>query len=130
VVIDDDVEIGANTTVDRAMMGETHISRNAKIDNLVQVAHNVQIGESTVLCGRVGIAGSTKVGSHCTLTGQVGVAGHIEITDNCLIGAQSGVSHSLKNPGMYLGSPAMDASVWKRAQAVYRHLPEMYKKIP
>ena len=130
VVIEDDVEIGANTTVDRAMMGETRIRRNAKIDNLVQIAHNVQIGESTVLCGQVGIAGSTKIGNHCTLTGQVGVAGHIEVTDHCLVGAQSGISHSLKKPGMYLGSPAIDAAVWRRAQAVYRHLPEMYKKMP
>lgn len=130
VVIEDDVEIGANSTVDRAMMGETRVRRNAKIDNLVMVAHNVQIGESTVLCGQVGIAGSTKVGSHCLLTGQVGVAGHIEIADNCIFGAQSGVSGSVRKPGTYLGSPALDAGLWKRCQAVYRHLPEMYKKMP
>ena len=129
VVIEDDVEIGANTTVDRAMMGETRIGRNTKIDNLCQVGHNVQIGESTVLCAQVGIAGSTRVGSHCMLTGQVGVAGHLEIADGCVIGAQSGVSHSLTAAGQYMGSPALDAARWRRAQAVYRRLPELYKKI-
>lgn len=129
VVIEDDVEIGANTTVDRAMMGETRIGKNTKIDNLCQIAHNVQIGEGTVLCAQVGIAGSTRVGSHCMLTGQVGVAGHIEIADGVVVGAQSGVSHSLPKAGQYMGSPAMDAARWRRAQAVYRRLPELYKKI-
>jgi len=129
VVIEDDVEIGANTTVDRAMMGETRIKKNTKIDNLCQIAHNVQIGESTILCSQVGIAGSTTIGSHCMLTGQVGVAGHIEITDGCIFGAQSGVSGSVKKPGQYMGSPAIDAGRWRRAQAVYRNLPELFKKI-
>jgi len=129
VVIEDDVEIGANTTIDRAMMGETRIKRNAKIDNLVQIGHNVTIGESTVLCAQVGVAGSTAIGSHCMLTGQVGVAGHIEITDNCVFGAQSGVASSVKQPGMYLGSPAMDAGLCRRVYAVMRKLPEMYKKV-
>lgn len=115
VIIEDDVEIGANTTVDRAMMGSTIIRRNAKIDNLVQVAHNVEVGESTFLCAQVGIAGSTKVGKHCILTGQVGAAGHIEIADNCIFGAQSGIAGSVRKPGMYMGSPAIDASVWRRA---------------
>ena len=115
VVIEDDVEIGANTTVDRAMMGSTIIRRNAKIDNLVQVAHNVEVGESTFLCAQVGIAGSSKIGKHCILAGQVGVAGHIEIADNCIFGAQTGVPNSIKKPGMYMGYPAIDASVWRRA---------------
>ena len=128
VVIEDDVEIGANTTVDRAMMGETRVHRNAKIDNLVQVAHNVRVGESTVLCSQVGIAGSSTVGSHCTLTGQVGVGGHLEIADNCIIGAQSGVPSSITKPGMYLGSPAMDAGLCRRVYAAMRKLPDMYRK--
>ncbi|MBO7501672.1 MAG: UDP-3-O-(3-hydroxymyristoyl)glucosamine N-acyltransferase [Paludibacteraceae bacterium] len=129
VVIEDDVEIGANTAIDRAMMGETRVGKNTKIDNLCQIGHNVQIGQSTILCGQVGIAGSTKIGSHCILTGQVGVAGHIEIADGCMLGAQSGVAHSIKAPGQYMGTPAMEARQWMRAQAVFKHLPEMYKKM-
>ena len=115
VIVEDDVEIGANTTVDRAMMGSTIIRRNAKIDNLVQIAHNVEVGESTFLCAQVGIAGSTKVGKHCILAGQVGVAGHMEIADNCVFGAQSGVPNSVKKAGVYMGSPAIDAGTWRRA---------------
>lgn len=129
VVIEDDVEIGANTTVDRAMMGETRIKKNTKLDNLVQVAHNVEVGESTVLCAQVGIAGSTKIGNHCMLTGQVGVAGHIEIADQCIFGAQSGIHASVNKPGVYMGSPAIDAGVWRRAQVVFKNLPEIYKKL-
>jgi UDP-3-O-[3-hydroxymyristoyl] glucosamine N-acyltransferase len=115
VVIEDDVEIGANSTVDRAMMGSTIVRRNAKIDNLVQVAHNVEVGESTFLCSQVGIAGSSKIGKHCVLAGQVGVAGHIEIADQGVFGAQSGVPNSVRKPGTYMGYPAIDASVWRRA---------------
>ena len=115
VIIEDDVEIGANTTVDRAMMGSTVVHKNVKIDNLVQIAHNVEVGESTFLCAQVGIAGSTKVGKHCILTGQVGAAGHIEITDNCIFGAQTGVPNSIRKAGMYMGYPAIDASIWRRA---------------
>jgi len=115
VIIEDDVELGANTCVDRAMMGSTIVRKNVKVDNLVQIAHNVEVGESSFLCAQVGIAGSTKVGKHCILTGQVGVAGHIEIADNCIFGAQSGVSGSVRKPGMYMGSPAIDASIWRRA---------------
>ena len=115
VIIEDDVEIGANTTIDRAMMGSTIVRRNVKIDNLVQIAHNVEVGESTFLCAQVGIAGSTKVGKHCILTGQVGAAGHIEIADNCIFGAQSGIAGNIRKPGQYMGSPAIDASIWRRA---------------
>ena len=115
VIIEDDVEIGANTTVDRAMMGSTIIRRNAKIDNLVQIAHNVEIGESTILCSQVGIAGSTKIGAHCILAGQVGVAGHIQIADNCIFGAQTGIAGNIKKAGTYMGSPAIDAGIWRRA---------------
>ena len=115
VIIEDDVEIGANTTIDRAMMGSTIVRKNAKIDNLVQVAHNVEVGESTFLCAQVGIAGSTKIGKHCILAGQVGVAGHIEVADNCIFGAQTGISGSIRKPGTYMGSPAIDAGIWRRA---------------
>ena len=129
VVIEDDVEIGANTTVDRAMMGATIIRRNAKIDNLVQVAHNVEVGASTFLCSQVGIAGSTKVGAHCILAGQVGVAGHITIADNCVFGAQSGIAGSVRKAGMYQGSPAIDAMNWRRSSVGFKQLPDLMKKI-
>ena len=129
VIIEDDVEIGANTTVDRAMMGSTIIRRNAKLDNLVQVAHNVEVGESTFLCAQVGVAGSTKGGAHCILAGQVGVAGHIEIADNCVFGAQTGVAGSVRKAGMYQGSPAIDAMNWRRSSVGFKQLPELMKRL-
>ena len=129
VIIEDDVEIGANTTVDRAMMGSTIIRRNAKLDNLVQVAHNVEIGESTFMCAQVGVAGSTKVGGHCILAGQVGVAGHITIADNCVFGAQSGIANNVKKSGMYQGSPIIDAMNWRRSVVGFKQLPDLIKKI-
>ena len=129
VIIEDDVEIGANTTVDRAMMGSTIVRKNVKIDNLVQVAHNVEVGDSTFMCAQVGIAGSTKVGKHCILAGQVGVAGHITITDNCVFGAQSGIGNHVKKAGMYQGSPIIDAMNWRRSVVGFKQLPELMKKI-
>lgn len=129
VVIEDDVEIGANTTIDRAMMGTTIVRSNAKLDNLVQLGHNVEIGQSTFMCAQVGVAGSTKIGHHCILAGQVGVAGHIEIADQCVFGAQTGVAGSVKKPGIYQGSPAIDASVWRRSIVGFKQLPEMIKKL-
>lgn len=120
VIIEDDVEIGANTTIDRAMMGSTIIRKNVKIDNLVQVAHNVEVGESTFLCAQVGIAGSTKIGKHCILAGQVGVAGHIEIADNCIFGAQTGVPGNIRKAGQYMGYPAIDAALWRRAVVKFK----------
>lgn len=129
VIIEDDVEIGANTTIDRAMMGSTIIHRNVKIDNLVQIAHNVEVGESTFLCAQVGIAGSTKIGKHCILTGQVGVAGHIEIADNCIFGAQSGVPNSVRKPGIYQGYPAIDAGNWRRSVVGFKQLPDILKRL-
>lgn len=127
VIIEDDVEVGANTTIDRAMMGSTIVRRNTKIDNLVQIGHNVEIGESCFLCAHVGIAGSTKVGNHCILAGQVGVAGHIEIVDNCVIGAQAGVAGSIRKAGAYQGSPAFDAMQWRRASVAFKNLPELQR---
>ncbi len=127
VVIEDDVEIGANTTIDRAMMGSTVVRANAKLDNLVQVAHNVEVGASTFMCAQSGVAGSSKVGHHCILAGQVGVAGHIEIADRCVFGAQAGVAGNVRKPGMYQGSPAIDAATWRRASIGFKQLPEMLK---
>jgi UDP-3-O-[3-hydroxymyristoyl] glucosamine N-acyltransferase len=111
------------------MMGSTIIRRNTKIDNLVQVAHNVEVGESTFLCAQVGIAGSTKVGAHCILAGQVGVAGHIEVTDNCVFGAQSGIAGSVRKAGMYQGSPAIDAMNWRRSSVGFKQLPDIMKRL-
>ena len=129
VVIDDDVEIGANTTIDRAMMGETHISKNVKIDNLVQVAHNVQVGDSTFLCSQVGIAGSSMVGKHCILAGQVGVANSVTLTDNVILGAQAGVPGSIRKPGRYQGTPAIDAMNWRRSSVVFKYLPDLQRDV-
>ena len=129
VIIEDDVEIGANTTIDRAMMGSTIVRRNAKIDNLVQIGHNVEVGASDFLCAQVGIAGSSKIGGHCILAGQVGVAGHLEIADNCVFGAQSGIPSSVRKPGMYQGSPIIDAMNWRRSVVGFKQLPELMKKI-
>ena len=129
VIIEDDVEIGANTTIDRAMMGSTIVRKNVKVDNLVQIAHNVEVGESTFLCAQVGIAGSSKVGKHCILTGQVGVAGHIEVTDNCIFGAQTGVAGSVRKPGMYQGYPAIDAANWRRSTVGFKQLPDILKRL-
>lgn len=129
VVIEDDVEIGANTTIDRAMMGETRVRKNVKIDNLVQVAHNVQVGESTFLCAQVGIAGSTTLGHHCIMAGQVGVAGHITVADQVICGAQTGVAGSIRQAGTYQGSPAIDAMGWRRSSVVFKHLPELQREV-
>ncbi|MCM1034395.1 MAG: UDP-3-O-(3-hydroxymyristoyl)glucosamine N-acyltransferase [Paludibacter sp.] len=129
VIIEDDIEIGANTTIDRAMMGSTVIRRNAKLDNLVQIAHNVEVGESTVCCAQVGIAGSTKIGKHCILAGQTGVAGHIQIADQCIFGAQSGVANTVKQPGMYQGYPAIPAARFRRSAVVYKNLNELQNKV-
>ena len=129
VIIEDDVEVGANTTIDRAMMGSTIVRKNVKIDNLVQVAHNVEVGESTFLCAQVGIAGSTKVGAHCILAGQVGVAGHIEIADRCVFGAQTGIAGSVRKSGMYQGSPAIDAMNWRRSSVGFKQLPELIRQV-
>lgn len=125
-VLEDDVEIGANSCVDRATMGATIVRRGVKIDNLVQVGHNVEVKSHTVLCAQVGIAGSTRVGEWCTLTGQVGVSGHITVADHTTFGAQSGCAGSIRKPGQTLmGYPAFDAKNWFRSVAVFKSLPEM-----
>lgn len=121
VVIGNNVEIGANSTVDKSQMGSTIIHDGVKIDNLVQIAHNVEIGENTVICAQTGIAGSTKIGRHCTLAGQVGIAGHITIADNTTIAAQSGVTSSIKKEGeAYFGSPALKYNEFMRSYVIFR----------
>ncbi len=127
VVIEDDVEIGSNTTIDRATLGETLIRRGVKIDNLVQVAHNVVIGEDSIIVAQVGISGSTKIGSNVTLAGQVGVVDHVEIGDNVIVGAQSGVAYDLAPNQAYTGSPPLPHREFLRAISVFPKLPEMRK---
>ena len=121
VVIGDDVEIGAGTTVDKSQMGSTVIGKGVKIDNLCQIAHNVEIGDNTVIAAQSGIAGSTKIGKHCVLGGQVGVAGHITIADNTSFGAQSGVLGSVKKEGQaFLGTPAIPYREYLKSYAIFR----------
>lgn len=129
VEIEDDVEIGANTVIDRATLGKTLIRRGVKIDNLVQVAHNVVIGEDSIIVAQVGIAGSTKIGRNVTLAGQVGLVGHIEIGDNVMVGAQSGVAHDLPANQAYSGSPAVPHREWLRTVTTLSKLPEMRKTL-
>ena len=129
VVLEDDVEIGANTCVDRATMGATIVHRGVKLDNLVQVAHNDEIGSHTVMAAQVGIAGSTKVGEWCMFGGQVGIAGHIHIGDKVVFGAQSGVPSSVEANRQLIGTPPMEERPYFRAQAVFRKLPDMYKEL-
>lgn len=121
VIIEDDVEIGANTTVDKSQIGSTIIHKGVKIDNLCQIAHNVEIGENTVMAAQTGIAGSTKIGKHCVIGGQVGIAGHLVIADNTTLAAQTGVISSIKTEGKtMLGSPALPHKDFLRSYAVFR----------
>lgn len=129
VIIEDDVEVGANTTIDRAVMGSTIIRKGVKLDNLVQIGHNVEIGDNTVMAAQVGIAGSVKVGKHCMLGGQAGLAGHIKIADNVSLGAQAGVISDVKEGKALLGAPAIDAKQFFRSSAVFGKLPDIYRTI-
>ncbi len=129
VVIEDNVEIGANTCIDRSTMGQTIIHRGVKLDNLIQVAHNCEIGENTVMSAQVGVAGSTKVGSWCMFGGQVGLAGHITVGDHVNLGAQSGVPSSLKANQTLIGTPPMEPTPYFKSQAIFRRLPDMYKEL-
>lgn len=130
VIIEDDVEIGANTTVDRATMGSTIIKKGTKLDNLIQVAHNAEIGSNTVVAAQAGISGSTKIGNNVMIGGQAGFAGHISVADGSKINAQSGVSKSIKNPNTTVsGTPAFDYTASLRSQAVSRKLPDLEKRI-
>lgn len=130
VVVKDHVEIGANTTIDRATMRSTIIHRGVKLDNLIQVAHNVEIGENTAIAAQVGISGSTKIGINCVIGGQVGIVGHITIADGSHIGAQSGISTSIKEPNQqWFGAPAIKAAEAKKRSVLYRKLPDFYDRL-
>lgn len=129
VVVEDDVEIGANTTVDRATIGSTLLKAGAKIDNLVQLAHNVEVGNSTVIAAQAGISGSTRIGSGVMIGGQAGVVGHIHIGDGARINAQSGVSKSLDKNKAVTGTPAFDYTAALRSQAAARKLPELERRV-
>jgi UDP-3-O-[3-hydroxymyristoyl] glucosamine N-acyltransferase len=130
VLVEDGVEIGANATIDRATIGSTIIKSGAKLDNLVQIAHNVEVGINTVIAAQVGVSGSTKIGNNVMIGGQAGIVGHIQIADGSKINAQSGVSKSIKSPNTAVtGSPAFDYTSALRSQAVSRNLPEMEKRI-
>ena len=130
VVIEDDVEIGANTCVDRSTMGQTIIHKGVKLDNLIQVAHNCEIGENTVMSAQVGMAGSTKIGAWCMVGGQAGFSGHIKIADKTFVGAQAGVISNTKGDGEQLiGAPAVNPKMFFKARALDAKLPDMYKEI-
>ena len=130
VIVEDDVEIGSNTTIDRATMGATIIRRGVKLDNLIQVAHNVEIGEDTVIAAQTGVSGSTKIGKGCVIGGQVGMVGHIRIAERTKINAQSGISKNVEAPGNTLnGSPAFDYRTSLKSQAIYRNLPDLAQRI-
>jgi UDP-3-O-[3-hydroxymyristoyl] glucosamine N-acyltransferase len=130
VVIEDNVEIGANTTIDRATIGSTIIKSGAKLDNLIQIAHNVEVGNSTVIAAQAGISGSTKIGKGVMIGGQAGLAGHIQIADGSKINAQAGLGKSLKKPNTAVtGSPAYDYNQAIRSQAMARKLPELEKRV-
>jgi len=130
VIIEDHVEIGANCSIDRATLGSTIIRKGVKLDNLIQIAHNVEIGENTVIAAQTGIAGSAKIGSNCMIGGQVGIVGHIQIADGTKIAAQSGVGSSITQPGEILqGSPAFGIGDYKRSYVHFRKLPELEQQV-
>ena len=130
VIIEDDVEIGANTTIDRATMGSTVIKSGVKLDNLIQIGHNAEVGSNTVIAAQAGISGSTKIGNHVMIGGQAGLVGHIQIADGSKINAQSGVSKSIKTPDTNVtGSPAHEVISALRSQSIARNLPEMEKRL-
>jgi UDP-3-O-[3-hydroxymyristoyl] glucosamine N-acyltransferase len=128
VVLEDDVEIGANAAIDRATLGTTRIGRGTKIDNLVQIAHNVQVGEDTVIVAQVGISGSSRIGSRVTIAGQVGVTDHVQVGDNAIVGAQAGVSKDVPEGAIVLGAPAVHHLEFKRQLAATARLPQLGKR--
>jgi len=129
VIIQEDVEIGANVTIDRGALGPTIIGRGTKIDNLVQVGHNVVLGEHCILCGQAGVSGSTKIGNHTTIAGQVGMAGHLKIGSHVTVGAQAGVMTDIPDGEMWLGSPAMPTRQTKRIFIGWQRLPELLQRV-
>jgi UDP-3-O-[3-hydroxymyristoyl] glucosamine N-acyltransferase len=129
VVVEDDVEIGALSAIDRSALGETRIGRGTKIDNLVQIGHSVTVGEDTVLAGQVGVAGSTRIGNRVTLAGQVGVAGHLTLGDGVIATAQTGIPSSVDAGAFVSGYPAIDNRSWLKSSAVFAKLPELLKRV-
>lgn len=129
VVIEDDVEIGANATIDRATMGSTKVMKGTKIDNLCQLGHNVVIGQSTAMAAQTGVAGSTKIGNNCFIGGQVGFSGHIKVGDRCSIGAQAGIISDVKDEARIIGSPAIDAKAYMKSYVYFRKLEQMKNKM-
>ena len=130
VVLEDHVEIGANVTIDRATMGSTIISKGVKLDNLIQIGHNVEVGENTVMAAQTGISGSTKVGKNCMFGGQVGLAGHIKIANGTKIGAQAGILGDVKEENStIIGSPAIDLKQFLRSSVIFKKLPEIKTKL-
>lgn len=129
VILEDKVEVGANTCIDRATMGITVIHRGVKLDNLIQIAHNDEIGSHTVMASQAGVAGSTKVGEWCMIGGQVGLAGHIKVGDRVGIAAQSGIANSIKDNSQIMGSPAFDAKKYFKASVAYKNLPEIQTEV-
>ncbi len=129
VIIEDFVEIGSNTSIDRATMGATIVRRGVKLDNFIQVAHNVEIGENTVIAALTGISGSTKIGKNCMIGGQVGIAGHLKIGNNVKVGAQSGISHSLKDNEIVVGTPAIPIKTFKKSSIIFKNLEDLYNRI-
>jgi UDP-3-O-[3-hydroxymyristoyl] glucosamine N-acyltransferase len=129
VVIENDVELQANTCIDRASVGATRVARGAKLDNLVHIGHSCTVGEDTLLCAQVGLAGTTHIGKNVILAGQVGVAGHCTIGDGVIAIAQSGIPHDVPAGKMISGSPAIDQKLWLKCSAVYARLPEIAKAV-
>ena len=130
VIIEDHVEVGANTTIDRATLGSTIIRKGVKLDNLIQIAHNVEIGENTVIAASCSIAGSTKIGKNCQIGGQAGIIGHLKIADGVKIAGQTGISFNVKKPGeIFQGSPGMPIIDYQRSYVIFRKLPELAKRI-
>ena len=129
VVLGDRVDLGANTCVDRGTLGDTRIGAGTKLDNLVQVGHNVQIGSNSIVCGQVGLSGSCKVGDRVTLAGGVGIADHIEVADDCRFGARSGVTHHIREKGDYAGYPAIPGIRWKRQMKSLEQLPKLVREL-
>lgn len=129
VVVEDRVEIGANTCIDRATMGSTRIMKGVKLDNLIQIAHNVVVGENTVMASQCGVAGTAKIGANCMMGGQVGIAGHLTVEDGVRIAAQAGIGNNVAAGSVIMGAPAFDASKYQRAYVLFRKLPELYGQL-
>ena len=129
VIIEDNVDVGAGTTIDRATLGSTIIHKGAKLDNQIQIAHNVEVGEHTVIAAQTGIAGSAKIGKHCQIGGQVGIVGHIVIGDRVRVQAQSGIGRNLKDDEVVQGSPAFSYSDYNKSYVHFKNLPKLVKQL-